>query len=654
MRSREQIALRWVRGNDVLLRVTLQEPKCDSNGYAMKDSKGNPIWQLVDLDSYSELKAAVKMRNTDDAYGSTINNCSSNKETDTAYEVTANRSTQNGILLVEIPSTLPNGDYALEITGKKEDKSMRTFEPSLFSIVECNKRANVTFDIQEGVRSTDLDIKIQMVASGVARGKNAYELWRELPGNEDKRLQEYLANIATGGVDDFLKKTDIADWAKESVKPTYTAGEVGALPVSTAIPTRLSDLQDDTSHRTVTDAEKTQWNSTSTLKTLGTYNESTYQTLFGNGNIQFKTVNGASIFGSGDVTVTNPVVAGEVTLAEINTLMQANYTTKSEFEAAIQSIADDDNVVHKTGSETIRGNKTFVNEILFETYTPGEVEEISDGEEEQAIEVIDGIYNTTIVSGERVYHVGHDDFSWIATNEMETTEDADHITLQSVLDSKATDENLVHRTGIEEIRGIKTFYDISCNSRIDYTPSSVSAGMLNDSIHFTTNPTVGACMEGWGEGFHWIRTFSSADDNEMMSVQDALDAKQDKLVSGVHLKTINGQSLVIDESSTDTNIVISGGGNTPAAIDDTNLVHKSSAETITGTKTFNNIKGTSTGFTWVKDSNNASLEARLSTIESRLEGLINNIYTLSQNISSIESRLRSYTFDSSTGTLTFT
>ena len=49
-------------------------------------------------------------------------------------------------------------------------------------------------------------------------------------------------------------------WAKADTKPTYTASEVGALPSTTKIPSTLSDLSADSTHRTVTDAEKTAWN----------------------------------------------------------------------------------------------------------------------------------------------------------------------------------------------------------------------------------------------------------------------------------------------------------------------------------------------------------------------------------------------------------
>ena len=52
----------------------------------------------------------------------------------------------------------------------------------------------------------------------------------------------------------------VPDWAKSATKPKYTASEVGALPSSTKIPTNLYELSEDTSHRVVTDTEKSTWN----------------------------------------------------------------------------------------------------------------------------------------------------------------------------------------------------------------------------------------------------------------------------------------------------------------------------------------------------------------------------------------------------------
>ena len=48
----------------------------------------------------------------------------------------------------------------------------------------------------------------------------------------------------TGGI---IEETDptVPAWAKQSTKPTYTADEVGALPDTTKIPSKTSDLQND-------------------------------------------------------------------------------------------------------------------------------------------------------------------------------------------------------------------------------------------------------------------------------------------------------------------------------------------------------------------------------------------------------------------------
>lgn len=62
-------------------------------------------------------------------------------------------------------------------------------------------------------------------------------------------------------------------WAKATNKPTYTASEVGALPNTTVIPTTLAGLAEDTTHRVVTDAEKTAWNAKSNFS--GNYNDLT-------------------------------------------------------------------------------------------------------------------------------------------------------------------------------------------------------------------------------------------------------------------------------------------------------------------------------------------------------------------------------------------
>lgn len=47
-----------------------------------------------------------------------------------------------------------------------------------------------------------------------------------------------------------LPANDVPDWAKQSTKPSYSATEVGALPVSTVIPAKVSELQNDSNFTT--------------------------------------------------------------------------------------------------------------------------------------------------------------------------------------------------------------------------------------------------------------------------------------------------------------------------------------------------------------------------------------------------------------------
>lgn len=87
---------------------------------------------------------------------------------------------------------------------------------------------------------------------------------------EEKQAWDAKSDF-TGKYSDLRGKPEIAEWALQSQKPTYTASEVGALPDTTEIPKKLSDLEEDTTHRTTTDAEKQEWNNKSDFS--GSYND---------------------------------------------------------------------------------------------------------------------------------------------------------------------------------------------------------------------------------------------------------------------------------------------------------------------------------------------------------------------------------------------
>ena len=81
-------------------------------------------------------------------------------------------------------------------------------------------------------------------------------------GDDGRTLREILEEIIDGGGGGgeggikVEKDPTVPAWAKEPQKPSYTASEVGALPSSTFIPTTLSDLGTDAEHQAFSAAEK--------------------------------------------------------------------------------------------------------------------------------------------------------------------------------------------------------------------------------------------------------------------------------------------------------------------------------------------------------------------------------------------------------------
>ena len=170
--------LKWVQGNDVVVTIWLYEPQVDAEGHPVYDQ--NVLqWQAVDLDAYDAWLVRIK------------NKCQS-------ITMPASAGEDTGSIIMTVPSTLACGDYAIEFTGIKNDVAVRSFETMAFGIVRTNAESNVVFDIVDGEKSCDIDIKLQIQPQTVTRGENAYEIWKQIPGNEDKTLQDYLDFLALG------------------------------------------------------------------------------------------------------------------------------------------------------------------------------------------------------------------------------------------------------------------------------------------------------------------------------------------------------------------------------------------------------------------------------------------------------------------------
>lgn len=209
----------------------------------------------------------------------------------------------------------------------------------------------------------------------------------------------------------------VPQWAKAANKPAYTAQEVGALPTDTQFmningTSVKSNNSINVYYQTAAD------NKFATKTELNGYATENYVTN-ALANVVYIGDDAGSASSSGEGEG-----GGEVTPS-------GDYVTTSDFNAAMLTKANDSAVVHKTGSETISGEKNFNDRILLHSTAASEQEPVEG--EEQATTTED-----TVLSRSYIYHQGHDDFSWIITSADEETDADSSISLQNALDNKVS------------------------------------------------------------------------------------------------------------------------------------------------------------------------------------------------------------------------
>ena len=95
--------------------------------------------------------------------------------------------------------------------------------------------------------TTTLKNKLDGIASGAE--VNVQANWNETNSSSDAYIQNKPTNVSsfTNDAGYLTSESDptVPSWAKAQNKPTYTASEVGALPDTTTIPSKVSDLTND-------------------------------------------------------------------------------------------------------------------------------------------------------------------------------------------------------------------------------------------------------------------------------------------------------------------------------------------------------------------------------------------------------------------------
>ena len=129
---------------------------------------------------------------------------------------------------------------------------------------------------------------------------------------------------------DWSNITNMPTWVQSSTKPSYTAEEVGALPVSTTIPSKTSELTNDSGYVT-----------SSTLKTING------QSIVGTGNIE--------ISGTGEGISDAPsdgtkYVRQNGNWVEETTVDTSTFATKTELSSKQETLVSGTNI------KTVNGN----------------------------------------------------------------------------------------------------------------------------------------------------------------------------------------------------------------------------------------------------------------------------------------------------------
>ena len=247
----------------------------------------------------------------------------------------------------------------------------------------ADKLYRITFEMSDGTTKS-----VEFTSPQGENGKSAYAYAQEAgyTGTEAE-FAELLANVPTkvseltndSGFITGYTETDptVPSWAKEPTKPSYTksevglgnvdnikqysannpppypvtsvnnktgvvnltASDVGALSSNTAIPTKLSDLTADSTHRVVTDTEKSTWNSkanTSDIptKTSQLTNDSGYLTTAPVTKVNNKT---------GAVTLTASDVGADVSGTASSAVSTHNSSTSAhaDIRAEISSLSSE-------------------------------------------------------------------------------------------------------------------------------------------------------------------------------------------------------------------------------------------------------------------------------------------------------------------------
>lgn len=330
------------------------------------------------------------------------------------------------------------------------------------------------------------------------------------------------------------------------------------------IPDELSDLSDDTTHRLVTDTEKSTWGGKQDALVSGT---------------NIKTINNNSILGSGDLTIQPIFDATFVDEAE----EQGINLTNEEYQSLIDAYIDGqifkingmtatvsvdgsgnvtleqilDNIVCKYDISSTNNNHT----ITFDTITLATSTDLASKQ-------------NTLVSGTNIKTINNESLLGSGNIDIQGSQTDVQINGSSIVSNDVANIQ------------VEGTYNASTNKIATMSEIPTKVSDLSNDTGFITSSSLPTKVSDLSNDSGFIS--SETDPVFSASAAAGIDSgdistwngKQDALVSGTNIKTINNNSILGSG-----NITISGGGGTPTdvRINGTSITSNNVADIITET-----------------------------------------------------------------------
>ena len=175
------------------------------------------------------------------------------------YKITEGMLADKGV--ISLPDT-PAENTPAELKAKFDELSREVIIPQFNTLMDLLDAGTT----EEGEALGEIEIKINNNTANIEGLENSKQDKLTAVGplsievNEEEGTTEIKVDLSDYVTKDdasdsasmtwvreqgYAKDSDFSEWAKAEEKPTYTAEEVGALPDTTYIPTKTSDLNND-------------------------------------------------------------------------------------------------------------------------------------------------------------------------------------------------------------------------------------------------------------------------------------------------------------------------------------------------------------------------------------------------------------------------